>query len=155
MKVFFIVGEMLFVGLIGAAIFISRDGNVGAYLDIPSAILLIGCVLGMSLMSFSPSEIVKAVGHTFGHPGSRDDLEFSAYFWLCTIRNLYIVGILGTLVGLVGMLQNLSDPNAIGPSMAIAILTFFYGIILSAMLPIPAYYSISRRLADECAGEEG
>ena len=37
------------------------------------------------------------------------------------------MGMIGTLVGLVGMLQNMSDPKAIGPAMAIALLTTLYG----------------------------
>jgi chemotaxis protein MotA len=43
------------------------------------------------------------------------------------------MGLVGTLIGLVQMLQNLSDPNAIGPAMAIALLTTLYGAILANM----------------------
>ena len=41
------------------------------------------------------------------------------------------MGMIGTLIGLVQMLQNLSDPSAIGPAMAIALLTTFYGAIIA------------------------
>lgn len=154
MKTFFIVGEILFVGLIVLAIYFSGNG-FGAFIDIPSFIVIIAGVVGMSLMSFSPSEIINAHLHFFSDSGTKEEMELSAYFWLCVIRNLYIVGILATLIGLVGMLQNLSDPNAIGPAMAIALLTFFYAIFFSVMLPIPAYYFISKRIADAVSEEEG
>jgi len=46
-------------------------------------------------------------------------------------------GMIGTLVGLVNMLANLSDPSAIGPAMAVAILTTLYGAIAANVFAIP------------------
>lgn len=46
-------------------------------------------------------------------------------------------GMIGTLVGLVAMLNALSDPSAIGPKMAIALLTTFYGSIFANLVFIP------------------
>ena len=39
------------------------------------------------------------------------------------------MGLIGTLVGLIQMLGNLEDPSMIGPAMAVALLTTFYGAI--------------------------
>ena len=47
------------------------------------------------------------------------------------------MGMIGTLVGLVGMLQNMSDPKAIGPAMAIALLTTLYGALIANVLAGP------------------
>jgi chemotaxis protein MotA len=47
------------------------------------------------------------------------------------------MGMIGTLIGLVIMLQNLSDPSAIGPAMAVALLTTFYGAVLANVLAGP------------------
>ena len=46
-------------------------------------------------------------------------------------------GMIGTLVGLVQMLQNLSDPSMIGQGMATALLTTLYGAMLSNMVFLP------------------
>lgn len=46
-------------------------------------------------------------------------------------------GMIGTLIGLVMMLQNLSDPSSIGTGMAIALLTTFYGAVLANVVFIP------------------
>lgn len=43
-------------------------------------------------------------------------------------------GMIGTLLGLVIMLGNMSDPNAIGPGMAVALLTTLYGAMLANMV---------------------
>lgn len=46
-------------------------------------------------------------------------------------------GMIGTLVGLVNMLANLSDPSAIGPAMAVAILTTLYGALAANVVTAP------------------
>jgi chemotaxis protein MotA len=55
-------------------------------------------------------------------------------------------GMIGTLIGLVAMLANLSDPSAIGPGMAVALLTTLYGAVLANAVCLPisdklAFYS--------------
>lgn len=46
-------------------------------------------------------------------------------------------GMIGTLVGLVIMLGNMSDPNAIGPGMAVALLTTLYGAVAANVIALP------------------
>jgi chemotaxis protein MotA len=46
-------------------------------------------------------------------------------------------GMIGTLVGLIIMLGNMSDPNAIGPGMAVALLTTLYGAIVANVVALP------------------
>ncbi len=59
------------------------------------------------------------------------------------------MGLIGTLIGLVQMLGNLDDPSTIGPSMAVALLTTFYGAILSNMLFSPLAAKLERNSAEE------
>lgn len=47
------------------------------------------------------------------------------------------MGLIGTLLGLVQLLGQLSNPAAIGPAMAVALLTTFYGAILAHMVFLP------------------
>jgi chemotaxis protein MotA len=54
------------------------------------------------------------------------------------------MGLIGTLVGLVQMLGNLDDPSSIGPSMAVALLTTFYGAILANMFFNPLANKLER-----------
>lgn len=46
-------------------------------------------------------------------------------------------GMIGTLVGLVMMLQNLNDPSTLGPNMALALLTTLYGSLLANLVFLP------------------
>ena len=46
-------------------------------------------------------------------------------------------GMIGTLIGLILMLQNMSDPSSIGPSMAVALITTLYGSLLANWVCTP------------------
>jgi len=46
-------------------------------------------------------------------------------------------GMIGTLVGLIQMLSNLSDPSSIGPAMAVAMLTTLYGAMIANLYALP------------------
>ena len=59
------------------------------------------------------------------------------------------MGLIGTLVGLIQMLGNLEDPSTIGPSMAVALLTTFYGAILANMVFMPLASKLERNSAEE------
>ncbi|MDP6346642.1 MAG: MotA/TolQ/ExbB proton channel family protein [Alphaproteobacteria bacterium] len=59
------------------------------------------------------------------------------------------MGLIGTLVGLVQMLGNLDDPDAIGPSMAVALLTTLYGAMLANMVFSPMAGKLERNSKEE------
>lgn len=46
-------------------------------------------------------------------------------------------GMIGTLIGLIQMLAKLNDPSALGPGMAVALITTFYGTIMANLLFTP------------------
>lgn len=59
------------------------------------------------------------------------------------------MGLIGTLVGLVQMLSALSDPSSIGPAMAVALLTTFYGAVLSTVFLGPMANKLERNSVSE------
>jgi len=54
-----------------------------------------------------------------------------------------VFGLLGTLIGVVGVLKNLTSPEAIGSSMAIAVITTFYGIFITNFFALPVANKLS------------
>ena len=58
-------------------------------------------------------------------------------------------GMIGTLVGLVIMLQNMDDPSKIGPGMAVALLTTMYGAIIANAFAMPLADRLARRSSEE------
>jgi chemotaxis protein MotA len=64
------------------------------------------------------------------------------------------MGMIGTLVGLVQMLSNMSDPDSIGPAMAIALLTTLYGAILANMMFLPIQAKLNARADEELLNQK-
>ena len=59
------------------------------------------------------------------------------------------MGMIGTLIGLVQMLGNMADPKAIGPAMAVALLTTLYGAFIANVLFAPMITKLEGYTADE------
>ncbi len=54
-------------------------------------------------------------------------------------------GMVGTLVGLVIMLDNMQDPSALGPALAIALITTLYGVLLARWVFLPTASKVLQR----------
>ena len=63
-------------------------------------------------------------------------------------------GMIGTLVGLVNMLQNMSDASAIGPAMAVALITTLYGSLLANWICAPVAGKLKVNNAAELLAKE-
>ncbi|GGC66971.1 motility protein A [Marinobacter halophilus] len=59
------------------------------------------------------------------------------------------IGMLGTLVGLVQMLNTLDDPSSIGPAMAVALLTTLYGAFLAQLIALPLADKLQLKAEDD------
>ncbi|MBL8628080.1 MAG: MotA/TolQ/ExbB proton channel family protein [Rhodospirillaceae bacterium] len=208
-------------GLAAAALFIATaiglGGSAGAFIDIPSVLIVIGGTLAVTTVCFSLSDMRKTAAALRETVISRErDFQDAAYTMLeladyCK-RNSVLklqgqplarfarepflhrglkllidgvsereiadilrediaasgerisrassvlrkaaelapaMGLIGTLIGLVQMLGNLSDPKVIGPSMAIALLTTFYGAALANIVLNPLATKLERNAAEE------
>jgi chemotaxis protein MotA len=60
-------------------------------------------------------------------------------------------GMLGTLIGLIQMLQNLDDPSKIGGGMAVALVTSFWGSLLANCVFLPLAGKLKNRSSEETA----
>jgi chemotaxis protein MotA len=58
-------------------------------------------------------------------------------------------GMIGTLIGLVQMLQNMDDPKTLGPAMAVAVLTTFYGALVANLFALPMAAKLKQRTDQE------
>ncbi|MDX9872905.1 MAG: MotA/TolQ/ExbB proton channel family protein [Clostridia bacterium] len=63
-------------------------------------------------------------------------------------------GMLGTLIGLILMLKNLNDPSTLGPSMAVALITTFYGSLMANLIFIPIAGKLKLRSSEEIMQKE-
>lgn len=63
-------------------------------------------------------------------------------------------GMIGTLIGLINMLRTLDDPSTIGPSMAVALITTFYGSLLANLIFLPLANKLKLRSKEEILRKE-
>ncbi len=59
------------------------------------------------------------------------------------------MGMIGTLIGLVQMLMVMDDPKSIGPAMAVALITTFYGSVMANLIFLPIAGKLKVRREDE------
>ncbi|SFM47602.1 motility protein A [Thermodesulforhabdus norvegica] len=64
------------------------------------------------------------------------------------------MGMIGTLIGLVQMLQTMEDPSTIGPAMAVALLTTFYGAVGANLVCLPMAGKLRTRSKEETLVKE-
>lgn len=69
--------------------------------------------------------------------------------WRGWIDHAPAMGLIGTMIGLVGVLGNLTDPHAIGPALGLALLTTLYGALLANLVGVPVLARLQRRLREE------
>ncbi len=60
-----------------------------------------------------------------------------------------VFGMAGTLIGLIQMLMHIDDPSSIGPSLAVALITTFYGIIFANLILTPIVAKLNARTENE------
>jgi len=58
-------------------------------------------------------------------------------------------GMIGTLIGLILMLGSMDDPSSIGPAMAVAMITTFYGAVLANVFFLPIAGKLKVRSSQE------
>ena len=117
------VGVVIFGILLGSPLAIFFDA--GALLIVPcTTVLLLGATYGFERSSLgSGFYSLYASRQDPADPAKGRRLEAVAE---SGIKYATLTGFIGTLIGLVSMLANLEDPTAIGPAMAVCLLSAFY-----------------------------
>lgn len=67
-------------------------------------------------------------------------------YWAATAPGF---GMIGTLIGLIQMLGNLDDPSSLGPGMAVALVTTFYGALAANWIFNPMAQKLKARSSEE------
>jgi flagellar motor component MotA len=123
MKIKVIIGFVVMVTLTALAM-----ETPLAFVNIPSILIVFGLIIGGTLAS---GRKICSVGGVFFKKNPTTEELWSASDTYRYMKDLAIgAGIVGTLIGLVLMLKNLEDPTQIGPSMAVALLTLLYSVML-------------------------
>jgi len=125
--------------ILGASLLLAAmllGGSLMAFINLPSILMVVGGLVCFSLAHHDAGSIKDAIAHALGdEPISNHQKDISV---LATLRKTtYGSGVAGTLIGMIQMLQNLDDPSAIGPAMAVAMLTVLYSVLIVEFLIDP------------------
>ncbi len=129
---------VIFLILIAGGITFGQDDPVSAlrhFIDTPSLFIVLGIVLSGALWSYPIAETKQAFFDAFSADEIEEGRAKQGYRIFQSMAGYAVSGgIVGTVIGLIKMLSNLDDPTAIGPAMAVALLTILYGVIFGEVV---------------------
>lgn len=134
----YFLGILIFLALLVFTTLLSASLNV--YIDIPSIVLIIGFTIPLLMASGLMGDFLKGFKVMREKENSFTALELKRMMIAnkLSITLLLLSGMMGSVIGVIGMLTHL-DNLQIGPSLAMAVLTFFYALVLTVVLvPIQA-----------------
>ena len=118
--------------------------------DVKDGFLIKG--IQLSIDGLEPEEIRDVLETEVDFIRSRHQLGAEIFTTMGTFSPA--LGMIGTLIGLVQMLQRLDDPSRIGPAMAVALLTTFYGSIIANIVCLPIAGKLRIRSKEEVLTKE-
>lgn len=132
-----IIGRILIVLCLALAVILS-----GKFSDLMSGVGFVFVFLGgmaLALISFSFKEIFSAFKNTSGRTGTTEDRQKACYFWETAVRNFWMMGVLGSVIGFVIALGN-SEGGIFGIAtrMTSSYLSTVYGLMLAVICSVPA-----------------
>ena len=98
------------------------------------------------------NSIQSVLEKEIGYVEDRHKLGAEVFTTLATFAPA--LGMIGTLIGLVQMLQKLDDPSKIGPAMAVALITTFYGAVFANLIFLPMAGKLKKRNKEEVLVKE-
>jgi len=106
----------------------------------------------LSIDGLEPQEINNLLETELDFLRSRHQLGAEIFTTMGTYAPA--LGMIGTLIGLVQMLQSMDDPSTIGPAMAVALLTTFYGSVMANIVCMPIAGKLRTRSKEETLTKE-
>ena len=127
--------NILIVMLWGTAML---GGKPLIYVELPSIIMVIGVLLGGVLICFPFPQITDAFTAAAQAEGAPPVSAWQREQRIAVFARLYQLawggGLVGSLIGIIAMLSDLSDPASIGAGVAVALLTAAYGALLAEFI---------------------
>ena len=137
---------MRVIGLVLLLAFLAiAAGDLLPFFDIPSVLIIFGFTIGALI--FAGVGIPNMFSASFSADATRENLQTAARGWAQAKSYAVASGIIGTMMGWIIMLKNLDDMAAVGPGMAISILTILYGLVLGYGICLPMQMRLEDRAA--------
>ncbi len=131
----FVTLATLLLGAIAAA----PGSSFTAFFDIPSFVLVICGTIALLMIACDMRDWGNAARVLVGPQKSLDPVTClsAALFFAQASRAAIALGIVGHVMGMIIMLGQFDDPDALGPGMALSLISVLYGVALSEFLFVP------------------
>ncbi len=165
MDLFSVVGFILGFGVTISAMMM--ESNITQFIDIPSIIFVVGGTFAFLLVSSEVLSIFKPLKHVFfankplndklilGKEPNEEDIKKASLEIKLGIeiyrRIPYLtlpLGVVGFMIGLVKILNNIGNQIEIGRELAFCCLCLLYAIIIAFLISTPIRFKLERRLAE-------
>ncbi|MDZ7619833.1 MAG: hypothetical protein U1E05_22775 [Patescibacteria group bacterium] len=135
------IGWFIVAGLVAASA-ISLGHDFRYFIDFPSAVFVVGIVIGGIWAAYGPGRACGAVIRALkGRPSNAADLRVELGVLRLAHQLSWAAGIVGMLIQLVTMLGTMDDPAAIGASIAGSLVSVLYGAVLAEFVFNPLQHS--------------
>ena len=126
-------------------------GRLTPFLDVASGVIVSGVTFGLLVATHGLRPTMSSLFGGLGRmmvpdwcrPWTPEEAAGAGRIASSAIRFTFIAGALGAFIGLIAMLQNLDDPSAIGPAVAVMVLSAFYSLMFVMLWFLP----INRRFS--------
>ena len=136
-----IVGFVILIGLV----FVGLGSVRTKFIDIPSAVIIVAPCIALLSFSFG-TQIAKAIKTVFNKHADKQSLMLGVDFFERARSYIVVCGVLGTLIGQMIIGKHMDDPAAMGPALALSLLTQIYALLIAFGIILPISSSLQRRL---------
>ena len=134
---------MLVLGVVFAG------AKIGLYLNLPALIVVVFLPSFIVTGVYGLPAFLKAFRLAFhGTQATVEQLKTGAALFKMLGSCVLLTGFITTMIGLIAMLGNLMEAMAIGKTIAIAMITLFYSVILVFLVTLPFKSAYDKRLAE-------
>jgi len=134
------------IGIVFTSLF--SGNNILMYVDIPS-LLIVGIIpfLFVSIL-FGFKEMVLFFSVSFKKEIEKEKLTEALDFFKIHGKTTWIAGIIAVIIGIIGILVNLEDKAAIGPNVALILISILYSGIINVIIVTPFIIFIKRKMRE-------
>lgn len=148
MRKFAFIPLLMAAGLIISAVLFG-GASLLVFFDIPSLIICAVVPFFLLLINFNFNEIVRA----FRCSDDRfttdvNEIKKALVLFKCLEKQIFLMGGIGTFLGLIAMLANIDSMEMVGRGLALALITIFYSLLFNAFLVTPKQTGLKQRLID-------
>ncbi len=123
-------------------------GQLHAFIDTPSFLITVAGGLLLAMISYSIGTIWGSIGKGFGGHNLDSATADEAARALRGLGSSFVsAGVIGTIIGLINIGNNLDDYDSLLPGLATAAITLYYGLFIKYAITEPLRRSVENRVA--------